>query len=39
VTDDENKIPVKAYSGLKFGAVKAELYKYSGLKNPLYSKL
>lgn len=39
VTDDDNKIPVKAYSGIKIGAVKAELSKYSGLKNPLKSKI
>lgn len=39
VTDDDNKIPVKAYSGIKIGAVKAELTNYSGLKNALKSKI
>lgn len=39
VTDDENKIPVKAYSGIKIGAVKVELTSYSGIKNPLKSKI
>jgi len=39
VTDDANKIPVKAYSGIKIGAVKAELFNYSGIRNPLKSKI
>lgn len=39
VTDDENKIPVKAYSGIKIGAVKAELSNYSGLKNTMKAKI
>ena len=39
VTDDENKIPVKAYSGIKVGAVKVEISQFSGIKNPLKSKI
>ena len=39
VTDDDNKIPLKAYSGIKVGAVKAELTNFTGIKNPLKSKI
>lgn len=39
VTDDENKLPVLGKSEVIVGSVKMELIKYSGLKNPIESKL
>ncbi|MEI7594879.1 MAG: DUF3108 domain-containing protein [Bacteroidota bacterium] len=39
VTDDKNKIPVFAESAILVGKVKMELISYSGLKNPLISKI
>ncbi len=39
VTDDNNKIPVRVESPIIVGSVYAELYKYSGLRNPVSSKL
>lgn len=39
VTDDNNKIPVRVESPIIVGSVYAELYKYSGLRNPVTSKL
>ena len=35
VTDDENKIPVRAEVSLKIGALALDLRKYSGLKHEL----
>ena len=35
VTDDANKIPVKAQIELKIGSIALDLKKYSGLKNEL----
>jgi hypothetical protein len=35
VTDDANKIPVKAEVQLKIGAIALDLRKYSGLRNPV----
>jgi hypothetical protein len=37
VSDDKNKIPVKAESEILVGKVKLELINYSGLKNPFTS--
>jgi hypothetical protein len=39
VTDDKNKIPVRIYSGISVGAVKADLIAYEGIKNKLSSKI
>jgi len=39
VTDDENHIPVYAESAVVVGNVQMELVEYSGLKNPLRSKI
>lgn len=39
VTDDKNHIPVYAESAVVVGNVKVELVEYSGLKNPLNSKI
>lgn len=39
VTDDENKIPIRAESAIFVGAVKMDLVEYSGLKNPMNAKL
>jgi len=39
VSDDENKIPVKIYTGISVGAIRAELTSYSGLKNSFTAKL
>lgn len=39
VTDDGNKIPVRVESPIIVGSVYAELYKYSGLRNPVSSKV
>lgn len=39
VTDDANKIPVLVESPITVGAVRAELYKYKGLRNPMTAKL
>lgn len=39
VSDDKNKIPILAESEILVGSVKAELIEYSGLRNPLTSKL
>ena len=39
VTDDANKIPVRVESPIIVGAVRAELHKYQGLKNPVTSKV
>ncbi len=39
VTDDKNRMPIIAESGIRVGKVKMELVKYSGLLNPLSSKI
>ncbi|MFA6925086.1 MAG: DUF3108 domain-containing protein [Bacteroidales bacterium] len=39
VTDDKNHIPLLVESAVIVGKVKLELIKYSGLKNPLTSKI
>ncbi|MFC2114571.1 DUF3108 domain-containing protein [Bacteroidota bacterium] len=39
VTDDKNKIPVRIYTGISVGAINVELVSYSGIKNPLTSKI
>lgn len=39
VTDDENKLPILAKSAVIVGSVKMELTGYSGLKNPIRSKM
>lgn len=39
ITDDKNHIPVLAESAVIVGKVKLELIKYSGLKNPMTSKV
>ena len=39
VTDDKNHIPLFAESAILVGSVKMELFKYSGLANPLSSKI
>ncbi len=39
ISDDENKIPVLAQSGIVVGSVKMELTNYEGLKNPMTSRV
>lgn len=39
ISDDENKIPIKAQSGILVGTVKMELIEYENLANPLKSKV
>jgi hypothetical protein len=39
ISDDKNKIPVLAQSGIIVGSVKMELVDYKGLRNPLTSKV
>lgn len=39
ITDDENKIPVLGKSAVIVGSVMMELIQYSGLKNPVRSKI
>lgn len=39
ISDDENKIPILAQSGIIVGSVKMELINYENLKNPLTSKI
>ena len=39
ISDDKNKIPILAQSGIIVGSVKMELTGYEGLKNPLSSKI
>lgn len=39
ISDDENKIPVLAQSGIIVGSVKMELMEYSGLANPMTSRI
>jgi len=39
VSDDKNRVPVLAESGILVGSVKMELIKYANLKNPLSSKI
>lgn len=39
VTDDGNKIPVRVESPIIVGSVAAEIYKYSGLRNPVTAKV
>jgi len=39
VTDDKNRMPIIAESGIRVGKVKMELIKYKGLANPLTSKV
>lgn len=39
ISDDKNKIPVMAQSGIIVGSVKMELIEYSGLKNPMSSRI
>ncbi len=39
ITDDENKMPILVKSAVIVGSVKMELIRYSGLKNPIQSKI
>lgn len=39
VTDDENKIPLRAQSDIWVGSLKADLIDYSGVRNPMTSKI
>lgn len=39
ISDDNNHIPVQVESGISVGAVKAQISKYSGLKNSMTAKL
>ena len=39
ISDDNNHIPVQVESGISVGAVKAQISKYSGLKNTMTAKL
>lgn len=39
VTDDKNKVPIFAKASILIGNVKFELLSYSGLKNPIESKV
>ncbi|TVQ12442.1 MAG: DUF3108 domain-containing protein [Bacteroidetes bacterium] len=39
ISDDKNKIPILAQSGIIVGSVKMELTGYKGLRNPLTSKI
>jgi hypothetical protein len=39
VTDDENKLPIRAESEIFVGAVKMDLMQFSGLRNPLTAKI
>ncbi len=39
ISDDKNRVPLLAESGLVVGSVKLELSEYEGLKNPLTSKI
>jgi hypothetical protein len=39
VTDDENKIPLRAQSEIWVGSLQADLIDYKGLRNPLSSKI
>jgi hypothetical protein len=39
ISDDKNKIPVLAQSGIIVGSIKMELTDYKGLKNPLSSRI
>jgi hypothetical protein len=39
VTDDENKIPLRAESEIWVGSLRADLVSYSGIRNPLTSKI
>ena len=39
VTDDENKVPLRAQSDIWVGSLKADLIEYKGLRNPLTSKI
>ena len=39
VTDDENKVPIRAESEIFVGAIKMDLMAYSGLRNPLTAKI
>ena len=39
ISDDKNKIPIMIQSGIIVGSIKMELVEYSGLKNPLTSKI
>jgi hypothetical protein len=39
VTDDENKIPLRVESEIWVGSLKADLIKYSGVRNPMAAKV
>lgn len=39
VTDDSNKIPIQVESPIIVGSVKAEIYKYEGLRSPMTAKV
>ena len=39
VTDDENHLPVRVESGISVGAIRADIVKYSGVKNAVSSKV
>jgi hypothetical protein len=39
ISDDKNKIPVLAQSGIIVGSIKMELTNYKGLKNPVTSRI
>lgn len=39
VTDDENHIPIRVESDIFMGSIKADIIDFSGIKNPLSSKI
>lgn len=39
VTDDDNHLPIRVESELFVGSIKADLVKFSGIKNPLTAKI
>jgi hypothetical protein len=39
VSDDDNKIPLQIKANILIGSVKMTLTDYSGLKNPMTSKI
>jgi len=39
VTDDENKVPIRAESEIFVGSIKMDLAEFSGLRNPFTAKI
>ena len=39
VTDDENKVPIRAESEIFVGSIKMDLAEFSGLRNPSTAKI